>query len=97
MRGVNANLYGLAVSFVGLICFVMFITSASEIADIIGSTVLNFYICIAGLSVVLAIIFLHPSITITSNDHRGIFAIASNGVFFILSWVLYFEGSKLLV
>ena len=26
---------------------------------------------------------------------KGIFAIVTNGVFFILSWVLYFEGAKL--
>ena len=43
----------------------------------------------------LAVIFLHSSITIrVPTTHRGVLAIASNGVFFILSWVLYFEGAK---
>jgi drug/metabolite transporter (DMT)-like permease len=96
-EGVSFNLYGLAISFAGLICFVLFIISASELADTIGSTALNFYICLIGLSILLAVIVLHSGITIRMpTTHRGILAIASNGVFFILSWVLYFEGAKLI-
>ena len=96
-EGVSVNLYGLVISFAGLICFILFIVSASEIADTIGSTVLNFYICLIGLSVLLAVILLHSGITISvSTTHKGILAIASNGVFFILSWVLYFKGAKLI-
>ena len=96
-EGVSVNLYGLMISFPGLICFIFFIVSASEIAGTIGSTVLNFYICLIGLSVLLAVILLHSGITISvSTTHKGILAIASNGVFFILSWVLYFKGAKLI-
>lgn len=96
-EGVSVNLYGLMISFAGLICFIFFIVSASEIAGTIGSTVLNFYICLIGLSVLLAVILLHPGITISvSTTHKGILAIASNGVFFILSWVLYFKGAKII-
>ena len=96
-EGVSFNLYGLAISFAGLICFVLFIISASELADTIGSTALNFYICLIGLSILLAVIVLHSGITIRMpTTHRGILAIASNGVFFILSSVLYFEGAKLI-
>jgi drug/metabolite transporter (DMT)-like permease len=96
-EGVSVNLYGLMISFAGLICFIFFIVSASEIAGKIGSTVLNFYICLIGLSVLLAVILLHSGITISvSTTHKGILAIASNGVFFILSWVLYFKGAKLI-
>ncbi len=95
--GVSVNLYGLALSFVGLICFVLFIISASEIADTIGSTVLNFYICVFGLSALLAVILLHHNITIRApTTYKGILAIVSNGFFFILSWVLYFQGAKLI-
>jgi drug/metabolite transporter (DMT)-like permease len=96
-EGVSVNLYGLMISFAGLICFIFFIVSASEIAGTIGSIVLNFYICLIGLSVLLAVILLHSGITISvSTTHKGILAIASNGVFFILSWVLYFKGAKLI-
>jgi drug/metabolite transporter (DMT)-like permease len=96
-EGVSVNLYGLMISFAGLICFIFFIVSASEIAGTIGSTVLNFYICLIGLSVLLAVILLHSGITMSvSTTHKGILAIASNGVFFILSWVLYFKGAKLI-
>ena len=95
--GVSVNLYGLIISFTGLVCFVLFIVSASEIADTIGSTLLNFYICLIGLSILLAIILFYSGITIrVSTTHKGIAAIALNGLFFILSWVLYFEGAKLI-
>ena len=95
--GVSVNLYGLVLSFAGLICFVLFIISAGEIADKIGSTLLNFYICLFGLFVLLAVILLHSDITIrVPMTHKGIFAIVSNGFFFILSWVLYFQGAKLI-
>ena len=94
-EGVVVNLYGLVVSFAGLICFILFIISASEVADTIGSTLLNFYICLIGLCVLLTVALLHPSITIRApTTHNGILAITSNGFFFILSWVLYFEGAK---
>jgi drug/metabolite transporter (DMT)-like permease len=94
-EGVSVNLYGLVISFAGLICFIFFIVSASKIADTIGSTVLNFYICLIGLSVLLAVILLHSGITMSvPTTLKGILAVASNGVFFILSWVLYFEGAK---
>ena len=96
-EGVSLNLYGLVISFVGLICFVLFIISASEVADTVGSTALNFYICLIGLSILSVVIVLHSGITIrVPTTHRGILAIASNGFFFILSWVLYFEGAKLI-
>jgi drug/metabolite transporter (DMT)-like permease len=94
-EGVSVNLYGLVISFAGLICFIFFIVSASKIADTIGSTVLNFYICLIGLSVLLAVILLHSGIAISvPTTLKGILAVASNGFFFILSWVLYFEGAK---
>jgi drug/metabolite transporter (DMT)-like permease len=81
-EGVSVNLYGLLISFAGLICFIFFIVSASKIADTIGSTVLNFYICLIGLSVLLAVIHLHSGITISvPTTHKGILAIASNGFF----------------
>ena len=96
-EGVSVNLYGLVISFAGLICFILFIVSASKIADTIGSTVLNFYICLIGLSVLMAVIILHSGITISvPTTFKGILAVASNGVFFILSWVLYFKGAKLI-
>ena len=94
-EGVSVNLYGLVISFAGLICFIFFIVSASKIADTIGSTVLNFYICLIGLSVLLAVILLHSGITMSvPTTPKGILAVASNGFFFILSWVLYFKGAK---
>jgi drug/metabolite transporter (DMT)-like permease len=94
-EGVSVNLYGLVISFAGLICFIFFMVSASEIADKIESTVLNFYICLVGLSVLLAVTLLHSGITISvPTTLKGILAVASNGFFFILSWVLYFKGAK---
>ena len=45
----------------------------------------------------LTFILMHSEITIrVPITQKGIVAIVSNGVFFILSWVLYFEGAKLI-
>ena len=43
------NLYGLAVSFFGLFCFVFFIIQSNALAMTIGSSSLNFFISITGL------------------------------------------------
>jgi drug/metabolite transporter (DMT)-like permease len=45
----------------------------------------------------LAVTLLHSGITISvPTTLKGILAVASNGFFFILSWVLYFKGAKLI-
>ena len=90
------NLYGLAVSFFGLFCFVFFVIQSNALAMTIGSSALNFFISISGL-VALSVLFLFfPQSTLIAmpGSANGILAIFSNGCFYILSWVLFFEGAR---
>lgn len=91
------NLYGLAVSFFGLFCFVFFILQSNALAEDIGSSSLNFYLSISGLALLAFSFLLSPqsmSLAMPASD-KGVMAIFSNGFFYILSWVLFFEGSRI--
>jgi drug/metabolite transporter (DMT)-like permease len=91
------NLYGLAVSFFGLFCFVFFILQSNVLAEDIGSSSLNFYLSISGLALLAFLFLLSPqsmSLAMPASD-KGVMAIFSNGFFYILSWVLFFEGSRI--
>ncbi len=92
------NFYGLAISFFGLFCFVFFIIQSNALATTIGSTPLNFYISISGLAILsLLVLFFSQSISWTMpRSEKGVVAIFSNGFFYILSWVLFFEGARLI-
>ena len=92
------NLYGLTVSFFGLFCFVFFILQSNALAEDIGSSSLNFYLSISGLALLSFLFLLSPqsmSSAMPASD-RGVIAIFSNGFFYILSWVLFFEGSRII-
>lgn len=92
------NLYGLAVSFFGLFCFVFFILQSNALAEDIGSSSLNFYLSISGLALLAFLFLLSPqsmSFAMPASD-RGVMAIFSNGFFYILSWVLFFDGSRII-
>ena len=90
------NLYGLAVSFFGLFCFVFFIIQSNALAVIIGSSALNFYISVSGLVALSLLLLFFPQSTsmVMPGSAKGIMAIFSNGFFYILSWVLFFEGAR---
>ena len=92
------NLYGLAVSFFGLFCFVFFILQSNALAEDIGSSSLNFYLSISGLALLAFLFLLSPqsmSLAMPASA-KGVMAIFSNGFFYILSWVLFFEGSRII-
>ena len=93
----DISLYGIFVSILGLICFVVFIETSSQLADSLGSPTLNLYISLIGLVCLLAVLlvpvevsFAHPA------TPAGITAILGNGIFYILSWVLFFEGARMI-
>ena len=95
--GLNINFYGLMVSFFGLICFVFFIVFSSDINDVVGSPTLNFYVSFFGLLFLVMLILLGSENAMQfPTSQRGLIAILTNGVFYILSWVLYFEGSRVI-
>ena len=91
------NSYGLFISFLGLLSFIAFIVTASDLSEQIGTTTFNLYVSIFGI-VLLAVGFILPlglemHLPLTKT---GIFAIFANGLFYISSWVLFFKGASII-
>ena len=91
------NLYGLFISFLGLLFFIAFVVTASNLSAQIGATTFNFYVSILGI-VILTIGFILPlgfeiHLPLTQTGYLAIFA---NGIFYIASWVLFFKGATII-
>jgi drug/metabolite transporter (DMT)-like permease len=91
----DINFYGVFISVIGLISFILFIETSSQLAIKMGGAALNFYISIIGFVIMLAILPLGLAITLPQGK-IGVMAIGANGIFFVLSWVLFFEGSRMI-
>ncbi|MGB0181586.1 MAG: DMT family transporter [Candidatus Puniceispirillales bacterium] len=91
----DINFYGIFISVIGLISFIIFIETSSQLAIKMGGAVLNFYISVIGLILMLTMLPLGFAFQ-SPQTHIGIMAIGANGVFFVLSWVLFFEGSRII-
>ena len=91
----DINFYGIFISVIGLISFIIFIETSSQLAIKMGGAVLNFYISVIGLILMLTMLPLGFAFQ-SPQTHIGFMAIGANGVFFVLSWVLFFEGSRII-
>ena len=90
------NLYGLFISFLGLLFFIAFIVTASDLSEQIGATTFNLYVSLLGI-IFLTIGFILPlGFEIQYHLQNGYFAIFSNGIFYIASWVLFFKGASII-
>ena len=95
--GGEISTYGVFISIIGLVCFVLFIDTSSGLAVSIGGAVLNFYISLIGLVVLMLAFMLPLGLEVAlPQTTPGVISIFSNGVFFILSWVVFFEGARLI-
>ena len=92
----SGNLYGFLISFFALALMILFIYSSSKLADNIGSQLLNFHLNF------WAVIFLWIAYVIFKFDlalpkeNWGFMALILNGTFYILSYTLFFMGSKII-
>lgn len=96
-KNFDLNIYGLAISFLGLIFFIAFIITAADLSDEIGAISFNFYISLIGI-ILLTLVYISPlEITVSiSKNLIGHFSIIGNGIFYIFSWVIFFESSRIL-
>ena len=91
------NLYGLFISFLGLLFFIAFVVTASNLSAQIGATTFNFYVSIFGI-ILLTVGFILPlgfeiKLPLTKIGYLAIF---TNGIFYIASWVLFFKGATII-
>ncbi len=93
----DISIYGILVTILGLICFVFFIETSSQLAESLGSPTLNLHISLIGLVSLLAVLLLPVDVSFSYPDTpTGFAAILGNGTSYILSWVLFFEGARMI-
>ena len=93
----DISIYGILVTILGLICFVVFIETSSQLAESLGSPTLNLHISLIGLVSLLAVLLLPVDVSFSYPDTpTGFAAILGNGTSYILSWVLFFEGARMI-
>ena len=93
----STDIYGLFISFCGLLSFIFFIILSSKQVSKLGSTTFNLYLCFFGIITMTALLLIpgDPRISLPESV-IGYTAILGNGLFFIISWVLFFEGARII-
>ena len=88
------SLYGIFISVIGLLLFITFIYFTGKLVDEIGSATINLHLSFFSIIVLIMYISLVPVELSLPEDSIGWFGIIGNGVFYVLSYVLFFIGSK---
>ena len=90
----TGSLYGITICIISLILMTTFVYTSSKLADSLGSIVLNFHLNLWSL-IFLLISYLSFSFTIKIPDNSiGLTSLFFNGLFYILSYTLFFWGSR---
>ncbi len=88
------SLYGIFISVIGLLLFITFIYFTGKLVDEIGSATINLHLSFFSIIFLIMYISLVPVELSLPDDSIGWFGIIGNGVFYVLSYVLFFIGSK---
>ena len=90
----TGSLYGILICIISLILMTTFVYTSSKLADRLGSIVLNFHINLWSL-IFLLISYLSFYFTLKIPDNSiGLITLFFNGLFYILSYTLFFWGSR---
>ena len=96
-KDLGLNTYGLLISFLGLVFFILFIVTSAELSDQIGAIAFNFYISVIGILFLIIAFFLPFNFHISiSGNIVGHFSVIGNGIFYIVSWVIFFEAARII-
>ena len=88
------SLYGISISLIGLLLFITFVYFTGKLVDEIGSATINLHLSFFSIIVLIIYIsFLPVELTLPANN-SGWLGVIGNGVFYVLSYVLFFIGSK---
>ncbi|MDC3169659.1 DMT family transporter [Paracoccaceae bacterium] len=88
------SLYGIFISVIGLVLFITFIYFTGKMVEEIGSATINLHLSFFSIIALIMYISLLPAEFSLPDDSIGWFGIIGNGVFYVLSYVLFFIGSK---
>jgi drug/metabolite transporter (DMT)-like permease len=87
------SLYGILICMISLILMTTFIYSSSKLANNLGSIILNFHLNLWSLIFLFLSYFLFSFNLEMPNSSFGLAALFFNGLFYILSYTLFFWGS----
>ena len=96
LRG--GNLVGIGLSVAAMICAMMFTIMSSRLARTIGASSVNFATNLWSCIILAALMLGLPSVLPVAMPatNTGWLAIAGNGVFFMLGYLLFFESSRII-
>ena len=88
------SIYGISISVIGLLLFITFIYFAGKLVDDISSVTINLHLSFFSVIILLIYILFVPVEFLLPANGVGWLGIIGNGVFYVLSYVLFFIGSK---
>ena len=90
----ETSLYGIFISVIGLLLFIAFIYFTGKLVNEIGSVTINLQLSFFSVIVlIIYILFVPVELSFPTNNY-GWLGILGNGIFYVLSYVLFFIGSK---
>ena len=90
----EGNIYGFFISILGLLLMIIFIYFSGKLANLTGSAIMNFHINLWSTLLLGFLIFSTDIIFKLPENTKGWLAIFGNGFFYVLSYFLFYEGSK---
>ena len=96
LRG--GDMFGIGLSFAAMFCAMMFTIVSSRLAKTIGASSVNFATNLWSCIILAALMLGLPSVLPVAMPatNTGWLAIAGNGVFFMLGYLLFFESSRII-
>ncbi len=88
------SIYGISISVIGLLLFITFIYFTGKLVDDISSVTINLHLSFFSVIILLIYILFVPVEFLLPANGVGWLGIIGNGVFYVLSYVLFFIGSK---
>ena len=90
----GTSLYGIFISVIGLLLFIAFIYFTGKLVNEVGSVTINLQLSFFSVVVLTVYIFFVPVEFSLPTNNYGWLGILGNGIFYVLSYVLFFIGSK---
>ena len=90
----GTSLYGIFISVIGLLLFIAFIYFTGKLVNEIGSVTINLQLSFFSVIALIIYVFFVPAELSLPTNNYGWLGILGNGIFYVLSYVLFFIGSK---
>ena len=90
----ETSLYGIFISVIGLLLFIAFIYFTGKLVNEIGSVTINLQLSFFSVIVLIIYIYFVPVELSFPTNNYGWLGILGNGIFYVLSYVLFFIGSR---